>query len=73
MQKCIYDSYLEMYYKLTSSYLFTDPFLNIWLKLNVILLLPVNLDQVDVTFIWKRWLWWQIILVQREQSVIKNN
>lgn len=25
MQKCIYDSYLEMYYKLTSSYLFTDP------------------------------------------------
>lgn len=29
MQKFIYDSYLEMYYKLTSSYLFTDPFLNI--------------------------------------------
>lgn len=25
MQKFIYDSYLEMYYKLTSSYLFTDP------------------------------------------------
>lgn len=46
MKKCIYDTYLEMYYKLTSSYLFTDPsILNIWLKLNVILLLPVNLDE----------------------------